>query len=801
MTARTRRLAGAMVVVIVFLFVARWSVSFVAERWWAATISPHAAAFVTYWQLLGLGLDAGAIVVASTWFVIQALVVARAISSVQVAHRLGDLQLREAVPTRLLVGGAVASGVLLGLIAGTGADSWRDPVLLASRGVHYGVTDPLLHVDLGVLVAQLPAWDLFQQFAALLAFLGLAFCFAVYSGIGGLRRERGSVAVHPDARRHLGVLIALAAAVIATGYLLTPYRLAAASLQWLTPASAQTRLQAAAVMTGIAAATALLSLHWALRGRNMLLVASWVVLASGALVERYVVPALAAEVRPTPGRSAEIRRFDAIAWGIREAAPLVRSADGIPAVTAIWDEPLLGRLVSRSGGLLEAATPTRVVTSDGSRAPVWLLATEPAGRPGEMDVLAVEDGAVTAAGAAILVRSPEENHTVRPIWRAVAEARTRPGAQPWRSVSGAVNGATPLRRLLLAWARQAPGMLGNQVQPDMDWHLDPTDRAAAILPMLSWSAPDLLIVAGRPTWLVQGMAVIEQFPLATRARWRDIRVAGVVPAVLCSIDVASGETHFYRDPGSDSLGTGWAQAIGPLVGPVAAIPGEIRAQLPYPVDWLEAQASVLESTAWTPDQAGPATAATAVPIWLPGGMPGHQIEVRTAGHGAILLIVTGYRSESVPQLLIERRDSSLSPGEGLDGFRRRWAVAEALLHIRDSVTAAGDTVWIRPPRWFDGGKPVGWQPIFAAPTRGEPTLLWIATGVDDQSGGGRNATEAWQSAREPAHKTEVAGPGDDAIVERAREWLQRADSALRRADMTAFGHAFEELRRALAKRP
>ncbi len=314
MTPRARRYIGALAVLVAVLFVGRWSVEFVAERWWAATISPATASFVTNWQLLGLALDVGAILIATVWFAIQALLVARAIASVQVTHRLGDLQLREAVPTRLLLGGAIASGVLLGLIAGAGAHAWRTPMVLASRGVTYGIRDPLLNLDIGVFVSQLPAWDLMHRFAVLLGVLGLGFCFALYSGIGAMRRERGTITMHLDARRHMGVLLSVVALTIAVGYRLVPYHLAAASVTSVTLAGMATRVRAAEIVSGIAIATAILSLVWALRGRNTLLIAAWLVLAVGAAGERFVVPALVEEGPPAPTRMAAARRFDAVAW-------------------------------------------------------------------------------------------------------------------------------------------------------------------------------------------------------------------------------------------------------------------------------------------------------------------------------------------------------------------------------------------------------------------------------------------------------------------------------------------------------
>lgn len=802
MTSRTRRLVGTLVVVVAFLFVARWSVSFVAERWWAATLSPGAAAFVTSRQLLGLALDAGAIVVASAWFAIQALFVARAIASVQVAHRLGNLQLREAVPTRLLLGGAVASGVLLGLIAGSGAHSWRDAMQLAWQGVHYGITEPMLHLDIGVLVGQLPAWEHLHQFAALLAVLGLAFCVALYSGIGALRRGGGGVVVHPDARRHLGVLLAILALVIAVGYLLVPYHLAAASLQSLTAGGAQTGVRAAEIMTGLAAAAAVLSMVWALRGRNALLAAGWIVLAFGAFCDRYALPALVDEVPASPSRLMAVRQFDSMAWGIRAAVPAIEP-EPVPVVTAIWDEPLLGRLVERGGGVMEAATAGPLATPDGRAVAAWLVATTPPGHSGAMDVLAIADGVASATGVALMLGSADDSPTGQPVWRTVADPRTRPSAPPWRSVAGAVDAGTPLRRLLLAWARQAPGMLRSRPQSDVDWHLDPTDRAAAVLPMFSWSPADLLLLNSRPTWLVQGMLAIDQFPLATRARWRDAQVAGVVAAVLCSVDAATGDTRFYLDPAADSLGAAWAHLIGPLIAPAGALPAELRARVPYPVEWFAAQLRVLRAPEWNAGQvrASIDSAGSPAPVWVTGDIPGHQVALGESGGNSIAMTITAYRVGAIPQLRLAWRDADLAPGDRRVELRQRWGRATALMHLRDSVAAAGDTVWLRSPRWFMGREPAAWQPVFAVPQRGAPTLLWIATGVGDQIGGGRTAAEAWRTATAPDQTTEMRGPSDAATLEASRHWLQQADSALRRGDMTAFGRAFEELRRALGKRP
>ncbi|MES1259199.1 MAG: UPF0182 family protein, partial [Gemmatimonadota bacterium] len=298
---------------------------------------------------------------------------------------------------------------------------------LASQGVTYGVTDPVLNLDVGTYVAQLPAWELAHRFAVLLAILALGFCFALYSGIGALRRDRSALVVHADARRHLGVLLSLLALTIAAGYRLAPYHLASASLPALTLAGALSRVRAAEVMSGVAVATAILTFVWAMKGRNTLLAAAWIMLAIGALTERYAVPALVEEGPPGPARIETARRFDSLAWGLKENGLPPSPATG-PSITAIWDEGVLGKLIERSGGILEAATRTQIRTSEGQAAPVWLVATPPTADSTQLDILAVADGATTVAGAPIMLRSSDEARSARTVWRTVAVPRSRPAA-------------------------------------------------------------------------------------------------------------------------------------------------------------------------------------------------------------------------------------------------------------------------------------------------------------------------------------------------------------------------------------
>ncbi|MCA9768220.1 MAG: UPF0182 family protein, partial [Gemmatimonadetes bacterium] len=172
MTPRARRLLASALAVALVLVVGRWVVDVLATRWWAAAISAGTLQAVTRWQFLGAILDLGAVAVASTWFAVQALLVARAIATVQIQREVGGRPVRESLATRWVVVGAIASGIVLGLLTGAGAHDWRASVALAWEGVRFGLEEPLLGADLGVFVAQLPLWELAHQFVLLLLGLG-----------------------------------------------------------------------------------------------------------------------------------------------------------------------------------------------------------------------------------------------------------------------------------------------------------------------------------------------------------------------------------------------------------------------------------------------------------------------------------------------------------------------------------------------------------------------------------------------------------------------------------------------------
>lgn len=786
MSPRAQRLLRFGALAVLLLFLGRWAADFLATRWWAEAVAPEVGAFATRWMLLGLVLDLAAIAVASLWFSAQALLVARAIGTVQVEALVGSARTRQPIPPRVLILAGLVLGILLGLITGAGARAWRAPVALAWQGARYGVDDPLLGQDLGTFVAQLPFWELAHGFATSLVVLGLALALALYAAIGAIQRHRGTIELHGDARRHLGSLLVILALTIAVGALLRPYRLATSIDPPLGLLASRLQLSAAHAMAGAAIAVALLSGAWALRGRHALLVGGWLVMLIGWGVERLVIPAMAAEASGSPTREVTLRTLESTFWGLRFTESV--SLDSLPPPTTTWDADAIVRWLGQRGERTLMVTPIEPLFEGGVAHAGWLAIVSTTDAPDQLDWLTLVDGGGTGT-LAIRQRST------------IADARVYPGAPAWRTTTGA---GVPVggwgRRMILAWARQAPTMLRVPATGRVDWHLDPVERVRAALPMLSWRLTGAAVIAERPVWIVTGFATVRRAPLMPLREWGGLQVAGVTPAILAVVDVVSGRVTLLQDPAADALGAAWAAFAGPMLAPSGTIPMETVQSFPYPGDWLASQEQVLEGPQWSLGRRPGRRVADGPPeppttIWAYGA-PAWQVPYEDPARRSLNAMLTARRVNGVPVLEAARVDG-VAPENGRE-LERRWGRGVMVRQLSDSVRAAGDSLMAGPIRWrLEDGALTATMSLITEGRRGPPALVWIATARGDRLGGGRDLRAAWASLMQPAPgDTTMArsGPDADARLAALRSWILRADSALARGDLTAFGRAWEAVR-------
>src|SRR5436190_35369 len=229
-----------------------------AGRAWERTFAGGASLIDA--RNLALTLQAFMLVFAITWATGNLLIVYRAIGSVQMPRRLGDLEIVEAVSHRVLFGGTLLLGLILGILFSLGTGDWWRHAALASAPPHFGVADDRLRLDAGYFLGVLPWLSVLQNRALVLALGALAIVVLLYGVIGSLRLRRGRIRASNYARAHGGVLLAVLAFVISWGAVLDPAEVVAGMHGPSDQAALTIRIPGAHVVTAIAILTGLISL-------------------------------------------------------------------------------------------------------------------------------------------------------------------------------------------------------------------------------------------------------------------------------------------------------------------------------------------------------------------------------------------------------------------------------------------------------------------------------------------------------------------------------------------------------------
>src|SRR2546425_703789 len=212
--------------------------------------------------------------------------------SVQLPRRLGDLEIVEAVPQRVLLGGTITSGLVFGFLLALGTGDWWMAARLAAHPPRFGIADPLLHRDLGYYVGQLPWLARVQGLLLLASVTGTVLVALLYFGMGSLRFRHWSPQASAHARAHLGLALAATALALAWGAVLDPAETVAGLHGALERGVRDVRLPGAALVAALAIAATVASFVWALRDKPTFLVASWGALLGVALLVYLVIPAV-----------------------------------------------------------------------------------------------------------------------------------------------------------------------------------------------------------------------------------------------------------------------------------------------------------------------------------------------------------------------------------------------------------------------------------------------------------------------------------------------------------------------------
>lgn len=764
---------------------------FVGVRWWTAAVAPSGLPFVTDWILLHALLEALGLVVGAAWFAGNLLVVARSIGSIELPRRIGDLDIREAVPSTAVFILAIIVGGTLGLLAGGGGGGQTGAVLLAWHGLHFGLTEPVLGRDASMYVAQLPLWLAALHFIDTLVYGALVVVAAAYASLGALRVGRGGVAITDDARVHLGLLLAGAVATFALGTLVQPARDLA---RWSGGAELPALLEVASAgtMALAAAGGAALIGGWALRGRSTLLVAGVIctALVGGARATLFGLGG------PTVSES-DIRSFTASAWGLaaiddRPVVPAVGAPDR-PAGIGWWTAGVL-LPVGPPAERLVAASRAQVAVA-GARRRAW-LALRASGDSTLLSVIA--DDQANAAGGPLSFRADDPlAYPGLVTYRSLPAGSVWPGApdRTLGTVGVPIGGAA--RRLTLAWAAQSGALLAASVTDStrLGWHLDPTVRLAQLFPPATWSDPEIILDSGRVIWAVPGSLLFAAFPLAPRSQVLGSEAGGADAGLLGVVDAASGSTRIYLLPGAGPVARAWSQISAGLIEPADSIPPVVAENFSYPAGWLATQAAILGQGAFgLPSTGGDSgELARPVPMWdstraaqqvafVDPGPPGH----------VVALLAGEVRSGRLALRLRRIPDAATLPGPRR--LIRSWTGFPSYGQLMDSIRLAAAQVVSGPVAYeWRRGRLEAAQFNYRTAPPALSTIIWASVAADRRLGAGRDLTGAWANLMGRAPPA-APDPGASDRLAQARVWVERADSALRRGDLAAFGRDFAALK-------
>jgi uncharacterized membrane protein (UPF0182 family) len=863
--SRTRLAVLVVAGVLVALFGGRWLALRYTEALWYADLG-HGAQFRhllidrLLWQAL-------VFVAASAWYGAQLFAVYFSIGAVQLPRRIGDLEIAEAVPRRVLRAIAFGGAALLGLLTTVTFHDLADYVSLYRAAVPFGLPEPVLGRDVSFYLARLPLVETVHLMAAIAVVVALLLSAGLYALTGSLVVRRRELAITPHARAHLVSVLAALALVVAWGFQVDAFQLVGGGGSAdgaLALADRVIRIPAATTLAIVGLAVAALTVLFLRWGSGAGLLAVWGAYAILAVGGRYVAPVVRqawggpADRSVALGLSDLVDRYSRAGMGVAgvrsEAAPEVRGT--YPAGDPTLRAALVGLSPwSTDPSLLPAWL--NAISSDSAAPRLWTVSTTgltgPEGRP-TLEAVAVSETDIVG-----LLRSRD-----RPSWTATHRGRlawagpvlvldltsdgagrldTAALAGPVRFLAheaelavlgeegrrpGEPRMGVPLkglvRRLLLAWALQAPPLLGNRTSAGdrvLYWR-DVPQRLAHLYPFASFGSPRGVLAGGRLVWLAPGYLASGRFPLAEQVPWHDRQVNYLRVPYLATVDALTGDTRLYLRGQDSAFAARLAARSGAVPLPPDSIPAALSRQLGYAPSFFTAQAEALArhhgepgQLAWavgrgpSDDPSRPRPAPQALEVLLPlEGRWGlwRLLPLVDAGGNRLVGFVAGAESEAgpaVPRLL--RLTSADFPT--LAAAESRFNATPAVVSAVAAAAGPDGVVRRSPVLALPAGATVVYaQGIFASQHRltVPPSVSAIALLADGRVGVGPDVGSAVGALR-AAEAVSVEGARNDRALAAARAAFVALDSAARAGDWVAVGRALENLRRALgapgARRP
>ena len=748
------------------------------------------------------------IFVSVLWGAGNLYIVYRAIGSVQMPRRIGNLEIVEAVPQRFLFTLAILIGIVfgLGLSWGTG-DWWREAFLAnAPTPVVLGHLDPILHKDAGFYAQQLP-WAIDrEQFLLISTLTATVLCGFLYLGIGSLRWQRGRLVASPHARAHLGVLGAGVAAAILWGALLDPAEVVAGLHGALNTSLLSLRVPGSRFIAAAAGLAGVLSVAWIWWDRPRWPATAWAAVGLALLLVYGILPSVnrrsADEVFPQDSLAAHRRVFEEMAFGanphMRSGFPEFPTMAAFVAAEPLWSAQWVaavarGRL--ESGETVAGVQLTRAAAAT----PLWVVARAPNDTalsslqpPPTWDQ--VHRGARTATGAPLALAETDSGALVpAPLDVRDSLEWFGEGFGQYAVTGGAAlpGSGIPLtgtwRRIALAWVLQSPEIARQTTTAEqLQWRRTPRERFALLAPFARFTDAEPVLVDGALWWRAVGYVSTGTFPLVASVDTPDGPVRLLRAGIVGAMRGTTGETRFWLLPGADSVTTAWARIFKPLIEPADSAPAALVVSLRFPyASFTHAAKRILAAA---PDSENWQVVTNPTDLLLPGDATPWLVQGVTSSSGGatrLQLLMLGRFGERGPEL---------------------WSIAPPNDPPPPQLLGSSD-IQPGPLRlWIAGGHLASSQARFAV--HGEPPRIeHIFLTWGNRTGEGTSTSAALRELT-------LAGPPGGVDTTMASRWtlaqhlFSQLDSALVLRDFERFGQVYRQLgdllgarRRALAPTP
>lgn len=841
--ARHWSLVLGVALLVVVLVGGRWLALETAERAWAMSV-PGGRAYLATRDFARL-VSGLLLLAAVAWGTANLLFVYRSIGSMQLSRRLGDLEIVEAVPQPLLLAGTIASGVVFGFLLTLGTGDWWMHAALAARAPTFGVSDPVLHRDLGYYVAELPWAERLHGFALLAVSAATAVVVLLYVAIGSLRFRRWLPYANAHARAHVGLLLALLALTLTWGALLDPAETIAGLNGVLTQRALDLRLPAAPVVAAFGVVATLASCVWGLRERPLLLVTTWGALLFASLLGFTIIPS----PLPEPGSSATAsgaagggggaggggtgsgggggsggmrdtaaqHRFEELAFGVAgavdRAPPSLSSPEAVAAALPLWDAHRVLAAAARrdlGGGRAVPSVAALASSSSGEIRPTWIVAFRPvpppAPAPGPVaesvvsrqpaDWAALHRAASARTGPPV---SAVEDDTLLAFTRVATRDSTAWFGQGFTEFAVAAPDTWPAlrrsgvplvgwwRRTALAWALQSTSLARRETDGlVLLWRRDIGERLQRLAPFATFDDPFPVVADGTLFWLTYGYPDVEPFPLVRPLEIDGRWVRYVRAGLVATVSAASGDTRLYLAPGADSLASAWARLLEPLIQPLDSLPAALRTQLPFPRRAFRAVTAVVASRH------------TGTPPWTSRPRePFDVIAPAVVGSGVAVWTAQGFEAGSTFAALVAATMSRAEPRLFV------WQPTPRV-HLPPSLVGSPNTTAPGVLRlWSAAGTVLSKQALFAEAAGGEGAPSGIDTVFltwGERRGQGREEATALRDLLGPAGGSPLT---QDTTL--AARWLRaqrlaaQADAALTAGDLEAFARVYRQLQELLGR--